>query len=134
MNREELFAAKVRLALNQSASRLDDRIVRRLEQARGAALARHKPQAALAVSAAPALAGTTMRGNLPAGGDSNNWWRASWLIPVVAVLLGVALLHQSRQASQTAELAKLDAEMLADELPISAYLDKGFHRYLQQGE
>jgi hypothetical protein len=134
MNHEEQFAAKIRLALNQSASRLDEKTVRRLEQARAAALAHMKPSTVQATAPSAVLAGTTARQHLPSG-DTPNWWlRAGWLIPAVAVLMGLLMLYQSREAEQNAELAKIDAEMLADELPISAYLDKGFYRYLQQGE
>jgi hypothetical protein len=131
MNREERFAAKVRLALNQSVNRLDDRVIQKLAQARTQAVARRKIEPA--TLAVPALAPATLQGGRVQ--EPTNWWvRAGWLIPAIAVLLGIFLLHQSQQSDQAAELAKIDAEVLADELPISAYLDKGFNRYLQQGE
>jgi uncharacterized phosphosugar-binding protein len=131
MNREEQFAAKIRLALNQSANRLDDRVIQKLEKARTLALARRKVEPVWATAPMLAGAGThSAHTQQPV-----NWWvRAGWLIPAVAVLIGLLMLHQSQQADQASELAKIDAEVLADELPISAYLDKGFHRYLQQGE
>jgi hypothetical protein len=135
MSYEEQFAAKIRLALNQSASRLDDNTVRRLEQARAAALARHKPGTLMAAAPSPVLAGAAARGHAPQPAGPANWWlRAGWLIPAMAVIMGIFLLHQNQEAQSNAELAKIDAEVLADDLPISAYLDKGFHRYLQQGE
>jgi hypothetical protein len=131
MNREEQFASKVRLALNQSASRLDDRIVEKLEKARIQALARRKADPAW--HTAPVLAPAVVRGGSVQ--ESANWWvRAGWLIPAIAVLMGIFLLQQAQQDDGAAELAKIDAEVLADELPLSAYLDKGFNRYLQQGE
>ncbi|MFM2398630.1 MAG: hypothetical protein RL341_787 [Pseudomonadota bacterium] len=131
MNREEKFASKVRLALNQSANRLDDRVIQRLEKARVLAVARRKQDGAWRT--APVLAPALARGG--SLDEPSNWWlRAGWVVPAVAVILGLVWLHQAQQSDHAAELAKIDAEMLADDLPISAYLDKGFTRYLQQGE
>jgi hypothetical protein len=132
MNREEKFASKVRLALNQSANLLDDRVIQKLAQARTHAIARRKQDGLW--QSAPVLAPALARGG--SVNTSNSTWRvrAGWLIPAIAVVLGLFLLHENQQTSRAEELAKIDAEMLADDLPISAYLDKGFNRYLLQGE
>jgi hypothetical protein len=131
MNREENFASKVRIALNQSTNRLDDRVIRRLEKARTLAVARRKQDPLWRT--VPVLAPALERGGLTDASPS--WWlKATWLVPAIAVILGLFWLHEAQQSDHAAELARIDAEMLADDLPLSAYLDKGFTRYLQQGE
>ena len=39
-------------------------------------------------------------------------------------------VYQYEQKQRIAELAELDAALLSDELPLSAYLDHGFNAYL----
>ena len=49
------------------------------------------------------------------------------------LILGIVLLvglYQYEQQQRIAETADIDAAVLADELPLSAYLDHGFNAYL----
>jgi hypothetical protein len=53
------------------------------------------------------------------------------LVPVFGLILGLsAAIYWEQQASSPAELAELDAQVLSDELPVTAYLDQGFEVWL----
>src|SRR5690606_14121721 len=59
------------------------------------------------------------------------WRIAAVVVPIAVVtagLLGISALDAQRRAD---DLAELDAAMLADEVPISAYADRGFGVYLR---
>ena len=43
-------------------------------------------------------------------------------------------IYQAEQQQRISELAELDAAVLSDELPLSAYLDHGFNAYLTKRE
>jgi hypothetical protein len=122
------FAYKVRHALNEHAELLPEATVDRLAAARKAALAHKKSDAPARVMVAqPAFAGH-------AGAFFDQ--PLSWLgrLGVAAPLvLGAALfvgMYQSAQQERISELADIDAAVLADELPLTAYLDHGFNAYL----
>lgn len=134
MNQKELnFAYKVRHALNESADNLPQTAAERLASARKVALSRKKKDSALRVLVSPQrLAGE-------AGGFLNA--RFSWLarmgliLPLIVVAAGVAGIYQYEQQRHIDETAEIDAAVLADELPLSAYVDHGFNAYLaKRGE
>jgi len=135
MNTKEInFAFKVRHALNENLDTLPAPAVDRLAAARQAALARKKKDAPIRVVARQGvLAGHA--GNF-AGNFFND--RLSWLtrIGVAApILAGVVLLsglYQFEQQHRIAAAADIDAAVLSDELPPSAYLDRGFSAFLAQ--
>jgi len=55
------------------------------------------------------------------------------LVPVFAVILmlsGLVVWQQQTIQSTRTELAELDAQVLSDELPVTAYLDQGFEVWL----
>ena len=121
MNEPE-FGNKLRHLLNQGA-RLDPRAAERLRAARELALARRKAEPASALAWAGGVFGRL--GGL--GGLS-----LRLLLP--AALLGVALtvIYGWQQNQKVAEFADIDSQLLAGDLPIDAYLDKGFDAWLKQ--
>jgi Protein of unknown function (DUF3619) len=133
MNAKELnFAYKVRHALNEHLEDLPASTTERLSSARSLALSRKKKNAPLRAHASRlAFAG--------AGGFFNE--PMSWLgrLGVAAPILAGALLlvgmYQYEQQQRISETADIDAAVLSDDLPLSAYLDHGFNAYLaKQGE
>jgi hypothetical protein len=55
------------------------------------------------------------------------------LVPVFAVILmlsGLVVWQQQTIQSTRTDLAELDAQVLSDELPVTAYLDQGFEVWL----
>jgi hypothetical protein len=51
-------------------------------------------------------------------------------VPLFALVAGLSSVYQHEQKQHIAELAELDAAVLSDELPLTAYLDNGFNAYL----
>ncbi|MCG1043040.1 DUF3619 family protein [Mycetohabitans sp. B8] len=128
------FALKVRRALNESAARLPRATTDRLAAARQVALARKKPDTRTRPVYVPALAGA---GNMPTnvGGARKRarWNRLALVWPLLALVCGLAAIRYWENQQHLADIAAIDAAMLSDELPLSAYLDHGFHAYLSRG-
>ncbi|MGS0743020.1 DUF3619 family protein [Glaciimonas sp. GG7] len=129
MNNNEInFAYKVRHALNERMEDIPTATVDRLAAARRIALSRKKNDAPLRVTAPQtALAGQ-------ASGFFHQPF--SWLMRfgvAVPILTGIVLffgLYQYEQQHRITEIAAIDAAVLADEVPPTAYLDRGFDYYL----
>src|SRR5689334_2662340 len=56
------------------------------------------------------------------------------LVPVFAIIVALSGLvvwqQHTMQSTAKADLAELDAQVLSDELPVTAYLDQGFEVWL----
>ncbi len=125
MNTDDLnFAYKVRHALNENLDHLPATTTSRLAAARAQAIARKKAHAPVAQSALAGNIGRFFSQPLALLG------RMSLVLPLLAMGAGLVGIYQFEQDQQIAELAELDAEVLSDELPLSAYLDHGFNAYL----
>lgn len=135
MNTDDLnFAYKVRHALNEQLDTLPASTTDRLAAARKLAMARKKADAPVRVQQ---LALNTGRAGQSGGFFSQpfSWLgRMSVAVPLFALVAGLSGIYQYEQQQRIAELAELDAAVLADELPLSAYLDHGFNAYLTQSE
>lgn len=118
---EHQFGDKVRQILNRSAQP-DSRILERLRMAREQALAHKKPESA------PALAWAGNFGGRDGGFGS--WTRV--VVPLALLVIGLAGLYTWQQKQKVADVEELDAQLLSDDLPIDAYLDKGFEVWLKK--
>ena len=126
MNTDDInLAYKVRHALNAHLDALPASTTERLADARARALARKKPDAPVARKheRRPLL---NLRGLLSLDGLG----RVAIAVPLLATVFGLAGLYEYEQQQRIAELAELDAAVLADELPLTAYLDHGFNAYV----
>ncbi len=130
MNNEQLIAHQLRLALDESADHLPFRITQRLEQSRLAALARATPvQAELAVNRAAPIAVALHGDDRP----SVYFRLLSTVAPVLLVVAGLYGIDAWNDAEEAAETADIDAALLLadDDVPVSAYADKGFGAFLK---
>lgn len=122
---ERQFGGRVRQVLN-SGARLDVGVAERLRAFREQALLAKKPER----RTAPAWA----------GGPGAAWptlgeWSVRLIAPMLVLVLGLLAIYGWQQDHEVAELVEIDARLLADDLPIDAYLDKGFEAWLnEQGE
>jgi hypothetical protein len=124
MNTDDInLAYKVRHALDENLDALPAATTERLAAARTLALARKK---------AHAPGGKRHRSLRDlASGLSPAWLgRAGVMVPLLALVAGLAGVYQHEEQQRIAELAELDAAVLSDELPLTAYLDHGFNAYL----
>ncbi|MGO4376710.1 DUF3619 family protein [Pseudoduganella sp. RAF53_2] len=134
MNTEDInFAYRVRHALNEKLDDLPASTTDRLAAARKAALARKRADAPARVRVtrtAPALAGGASFFSNPF-----TWVRNMGVaLPLLLIVGGMVGVYQYEQQQSIAELAEMDAAVLSDELPLSAYLDHGFNAYLETRE
>jgi hypothetical protein len=127
MNTDDInFAYKVRHALNAKLDDLPASTADRLAAARKLAVARKKAHAPVRVSQG------VLAGNLGSIFSFSSLGRAGVIIPLLALVGGLAGIYQYEQEQRIAEIAELDAAVLSDELPLTAYLDHGFNAYLAQ--
>jgi len=118
---EPQFGDKVAHLLNQGL-RLDERKLARLRAAREQALQRQRPE----TESALAWAGNVV-------GELGGWGGLSLrqLAPVVALGVAVSAIYTWQQNQRAAEVEEIDAALLTSDLPIDAYLDRGFQNFLK---
>lgn len=126
MDNEIKFANKVRQALNEGA-RVDARIAKRLHTAREKALAHRKPEREPALAWARSAAAGMVGSFGGIGGFS-----IRLLLPTALLVAGLAGIYNWQQDQRAADAEELDAQLLADDLPIDAYLDRGFETWLKK--
>ena len=131
MNRDQdEFAKKLTGYLDAGAADLRAGTVYKLQLARARALERlgAESERATAPGMAHALAGA---GSMRAGGGGAS--KGAWLRFGVGVALLVAAVFGYQQWNlyqQTREIEELDVQILSSDLPIDAYLDRGFQTWL----
>lgn len=136
MNTDDLnFAYKVRHALNERLDDLPASTTDRLAQARQMALARKKAHVEVPLSVRVAKAELAAAGGAGFFGQQFSWLgRMGMIVPLLVLVAGLAGIYQYEKQQRIEEIAELDAAVLSDELPLSAYLDHGFNAYLSQSE
>jgi hypothetical protein len=125
MNTDDInLAYKIRHALNDNLDALPASTAERLAAARARAMARKKPEAPVRqLQSRPLL-------NVHALLSLSGLGRIAVAVPMLAAVFGLAGLYQYEQQQRIAELAELDAAVLSDELPLTAYTDHGFNAYV----
>jgi hypothetical protein len=129
MNTRQInFAYKVRHALNENLDNLPSSAIERLASARKIALSRKKEHMPMRVSARQnSIAGQV--GNFFS--DPLSWMgKISFIVPGIVLITGLIGIYQFEKQERITDIAELDALVLSDELPLSAYLDHGFNAYL----
>jgi len=119
---EMQFGHRIHQVLNQGITVRPD-IAQRLEQARERALARQRPEPAPVLAWADNVAGRV-------GGWGGLALRV--LLPLAMLLGSAAAIYTWQQNQRAAELEEIDAQLLTDDLPIDAYLDRGFQNWLKK--
>ena len=126
-SRETEIANKIRPYLDQATAELKAGIVYRLQLARADALTRlSDPQRVIAPELAHALASAGI-----ASRPSPRFNFRLWLGIAVFVIVAGFSWQQWRTFQDTREFEELDAQILSSDLPIDAYLDRGFQNWLK---
>jgi hypothetical protein len=123
---EARVAARLAQALTRQAESLPHDITERLRVARELALA-SRPAAV----ASGRLVGLTAGGEGLLAGGATWWQRASAFVPLAALVVGLMAIEQWAARENVLDAAELDARLLADDLPPTAYSDPGFAEYLR---
>jgi hypothetical protein len=124
------FERKIVDALDAGAAGLRAGTAYRLQQARAVALARlAEPERAQAIRLAPALVGAGGAMGDATGGRTMLSRPTFWL--GLALVVAMAIGYQQWHAwEQVTELADVDTAILTSDLPLDAYLDRGFQNWL----
>lgn len=115
----ELLNRKICHILDQGANEIDASIAARLHQARRVALDRYFVTASN--SRLATINGSAVR---------NLLHHARATLMIVALGLGALSAYYWNGFEQAQEHVEIDSELLADELPPSAYIDPGFQEWL----
>ena len=119
---EQQIAYRVKQHLNRGLD-LDASLLARLKAAREQALARHHVESRVSVLA---WADNVLGGP---GGASRLVPRV--LLPMLVLILGLFSINHWRELQVAAEIEEIDAAVLTGDLPLDAYLDKGFDAWLK---
>jgi hypothetical protein len=123
---EQRVANAIRNYLNQGLRQLDRETVLRLQAARNEALAHHverRPAFGLAWSS---QSGAAVRHG---GHPGARLW-----VPTLVLLALLFALGYWHYSDTNSDVGEIDALLLADELPVSAYLDHRFDAWLRRSE
>lgn len=116
------FARRIRHYLDQG-TQLDATIAQKLQAARQLALARQRPEPTPVLAWADNVFG-------------NGWgWAglsARVLLPAAMLIVAVAGIYNWQEKQRLAEIVEIDSQLLTDDLPIDAYLDRGFENWLKK--
>jgi len=119
---EMQFGNRIRHILNSAPALPADRAAR-LAAARAQALERQRPELAPVLAWADNVLGAL-------GGWAGVSLRV--MAPAIALIVSLAAIYTWQQNQRVAEVEELDAMLLTDDLPIDAYLDRGFQNWLKK--
>ena len=127
MNRpdDEDLAAKIVQRLDYGVDNLDAGTRERLAAARKVALSHYRERPEPVFGLAWAMNALSLRGG------SQRVQGARYLIAVAALVLGV-IGFAYWQNLQSNDFSDIDVRLLTDDLPIDAYLDRGFDSWLKR--
>jgi hypothetical protein len=125
------LARQVAAQLDQGLRELPRDISERLRAARTRAVAARRQPVPVMATGVRVQKGTLL---LEGGPDKMRFW--GWMgsvIPLVALVLGLFVIHSLQNDWRANELASVDTALLTDELPPTAYTDPGFLRFIRAG-
>jgi hypothetical protein len=128
---ESRFALRIAARLSEDVDALPHDVGERLRVARERALehARAMRPAAVHAATTPLAASAVGTAVLGTGGGSQGrspwWFRLASALPLVALVGGLMLIQHQHVNQQIAAAAEIDADLLTDPLPPTAYSDAG---------
>lgn len=127
---QDLFGLAVAARLSAGTADLPRDVSERLRAARVQALGRRKaasePVRTMAVSGGQA--------SLHRGDEGPRLWgRIAAALPLLALAAGLVTIEVVQNERRASEVAEVDAALLTDDLPPSAYADPGFVQFLKSG-
>ena len=128
------FAKKLTTYLDAGTAGIKSGTAYRLQQARAAAVARIAETGSAGVPQsrlAHAFAGSA--GTM--GQPGANFWKSGRLWFGILLIAAAGFGYQQWQVyQQTREIEEIDAQILSSDLPIDAYIDRGFQTWLTRHE
>lgn len=118
------FASRIRQILNQGTTSLRPGAAQQLRKARESALARQRQERAPVLVWADNVLGN--------GGWGWGAVSARVLLPAVMLVVAAFGIYRWQENQRLAEVVEIDTQLLTDDLPIDAYLDRGFQNWLKK--
>ncbi len=125
---QDRLGRNIAARLSDTTQGIPNDISERLKVARMQAVAKRKViklQAATSVNVQGGAA-TLNAGDL----DGSIWSRLGAVIPLLALVAGLLTIAVVQEQQRATEIADVDVELLADDLPPDAYTDPGFAHFL----
>jgi len=120
---EQQTAYRIKQLLDRGLD-LDPGKLARLKEAREQALTRQRTRAPGGVLA--------WADNVTGGWGGPTALIPRLLLPTALLIFGLVAISQWRETQQAAEIEEIDAAVLTGDLPLDAYLDKGFDAWLKR--
>lgn len=117
---EARFGRRIAARLAESSDALPPDVSERLRFARERALERAR---AAAVPASPSAGA--------ANGRPSFWWRLASVLPGILLVAGLVAIEIQHDDEVARTAADIDAALLSDDLPPTAYTDPGFAEFLK---
>lgn len=123
---EDRFGQRVAQRLSSGALELPHDLSERLRAARVQAVAKRKPALRPQTSSVVIANGSTA---VHGGG----WWysRIGAVVPLIALVAGLFVISAMQDERLASEAAEVDAALLTDDLPPSAFTDPGFAQFVK---
>ena len=129
---QDRFGRQVAARLAAGTAEIPYNVTERLRAARVQAVARRKQAQLRTASSVVASGGAAA---LTFGDDGQSLWnRIASALPLIALAAGLILIHTIENDRRASEVAEVDAALLTDDLPPSAYADPGFVQFLKSGD
>jgi hypothetical protein len=128
---EARFALQVTARLTEQSMNLGADIDTRLRFAREKALSQARLVAAQTRTPVAAVVNARGAAALLGGGPSSWWLKFASIAPAFALAAGLFLIQNWHIGMQISAAAEVDAALLADDLPPTAYKDPGFAEFLK---
>ena len=129
---QDRFGRQVAARLAAGTAEIPYNVTERLRAARVQAVARRK-QAQLRTASSVVASGGAAAMTFGDAGQSL-WNRIASALPLIALAAGLILIHTIENDRRASEVAEVDAALLTDDLPPSAYADPGFVQFLKSGD
>ena len=128
---QDRFGRQVASRLTAGTAEIPYNVTERLRAARVQAVARRKQAQLLG---APSLMTSGDSAAMTFGDEGQGLWnRIASALPLIALAAGLILIHTIENDRRASEVAEVDAALLTDDLPPSAYADPGFVQFLKYG-
>ncbi len=122
------FSLKVTARLSEGVIALPRDTTERLRAARVRATANRK---SIAANNPTAVVGASAGAVLGSSSQSAWWGRLAATLPLLALSIGLIMIDAIQGDERTKDLAEIDAAILTDDLPPTAYADPGFTHFLK---
>jgi hypothetical protein len=127
---QDRFGRRVATRLSTGTHDLPYDVSERLRAARMQAVAKRKRVMGLRTAATVSASGGA--GVMSADEHVSIWGLVASILPLLALVAGLILIHTIQNERRATEVAEVDAALLTDDLPPAAYADPGFIQFLKQ--